>query len=70
MNLLPLTGMIWTALPASPLDFEQSSISLHIIERLGARLILVAALAIFMSNFCSVRQLYTDSGDMIMSHQG
>ena len=43
----------------SPLDLGPSSMSLRIIKRLGAGQILVAALAVFLSYFCSARHLYT-----------
>ena len=40
----------------------QSSMRLSIIDRLGAELILVAVLAVFLRYFCSARHLYTDYG--------
>ena len=53
----------------SPLDLGSSPMSLHIVERLGAGLILVATLAIFLSYFCSARHLYTDYGNTIECDQ-
>ena len=55
---------------ADPLDLGSTSLILRIIERQGAREILVAALTVFLSYFCSTRHLYTDYGDTIMCDQG
>ena len=54
----------------SPLDLGPSSMSLRITEGVGAGLILVAALAAFLSYFCSERHFYTDYGDTIICDQG
>lgn len=49
MMLLQLTGVIWTAFSA--LSLRQSSMRLHICERLGAELILEATVGVSMSSF-------------------
>ena len=68
MNLLLLTGTIWTAFTA--LLNSVTNELVYYKKKLGAECILVATLAVFLSYFGSSRHLYTDYGDMITCDQG